>query len=208
MNGGDNPWGPPGIVAGLPIDILVDPLVTDTLFVNNYGGGNIKSTDGGNTFSLASQGYTGAQLFNVEAFPDNPSRIIVAGRSGVFQGFNHGASWRGLSYPPANFLETSAVSIKPDESNVLIAGAGGDDWMYRSIDNGNSWEKVFTIPNGESNCFRSFAFANSNPEIVYAGTCTSFHTTIALDFGLDGLGIYKSEDGGNNWQEANDANVG
>jgi hypothetical protein len=40
--GGTGTWGPPGIVAGFPIDILVDPHDPYTLFVNNYGGGNIK----------------------------------------------------------------------------------------------------------------------------------------------------------------------
>ena len=63
------PWGPPGALAGFPIDILVDPDDPNTLFVNNYGGGNVRSTDGGRTWSIASQGYTGALMFDVEIHP-------------------------------------------------------------------------------------------------------------------------------------------
>jgi photosystem II stability/assembly factor-like uncharacterized protein len=92
-----SPWGPPGIAAGFPIDILVDPDDPNTLFVNNYGGGNVKSTDGGKTWELASQGYTGAMMFDVDVVSGSPGTIYVASRGGVFEGLNGGASWSGLS---------------------------------------------------------------------------------------------------------------
>ncbi|MCJ7612815.1 MAG: hypothetical protein MUP19_11180, partial [Candidatus Aminicenantes bacterium] len=56
------PWGPPGVVSGFPIDILVDPTNPNILFVNNYGGGNVKSADGGKSWTVASKGYTGALM--------------------------------------------------------------------------------------------------------------------------------------------------
>ena len=75
-------WGPPGTVAGFPIDILVDPDDSFTLFVNNYGGGTVKSTDGGVTWTIASQGYTGAMLYDVSTHPMGSRHRVYHGKNG------------------------------------------------------------------------------------------------------------------------------
>jgi photosystem II stability/assembly factor-like uncharacterized protein len=205
VNGGLDPWGPPGVVSGLPIDILVDPHDPDIVYTNNYGGGVVKSVDGGSTWSVASSGYTGAQLFSVQVHPTEPGKLYVAGRSGVFRGVDGGAVWQGLSFSPANFLETADVVLKPDEPNIVLSGAGVDSWAFRSVDGGLSWTLAFTMPQGY--CLRRFAFAPSDPDIVYAGTCQMEHRTIGEGSGLSGVGAYRSDDGGANWYEANDGNM-
>ena len=58
-------WGPPGIRAGVPIDIVVDPTVASTLYANNYGGGVFRSTDGARTWNVWSRGYSGAEVHTV-----------------------------------------------------------------------------------------------------------------------------------------------
>jgi photosystem II stability/assembly factor-like uncharacterized protein len=60
-----NFWGAPGTRAGFPIDFQVDPRNQDRIFANNYGGGNFLSVDGGKTWSVASNGYTGAFLHDI-----------------------------------------------------------------------------------------------------------------------------------------------
>jgi len=40
---------------GVPISAVVDPTNSDSVFVNNYGGGNFKSTDGAQTWVDASK---------------------------------------------------------------------------------------------------------------------------------------------------------
>jgi len=59
---GENGWGSPGVRAGFPIDFQVDPRDPNRVFANNYGGGNFLSVDGGQTWTVASDGYTGAQV--------------------------------------------------------------------------------------------------------------------------------------------------
>jgi hypothetical protein len=68
-DGGRNWWrvssgqyGPSGMRAGVPIDLQVDPRNPNRLFINNYGGGNFLSEDGGASWRVASKGYTGAQV--------------------------------------------------------------------------------------------------------------------------------------------------
>jgi len=78
-----SPWGPPGVSVGFPIDMQCDPRDTERIFVNNYGGGNFLSEDGGKTWVNASQGYTGAQVFGVSITPAEPERVYVAGFGGL-----------------------------------------------------------------------------------------------------------------------------
>jgi hypothetical protein len=55
--GGEN-WGPPDVVAGFPIDMQCDPRDPMRIFINNYGGGNFLSENGGQTWELIAQGIT------------------------------------------------------------------------------------------------------------------------------------------------------
>jgi photosystem II stability/assembly factor-like uncharacterized protein len=88
-------WGPPGIRPGFPIDVQVDPRDPARLFVNNYGGGNFLSRDGGQSWASASTGYTGADLTDAAVDPGNPSKVYVNGRSGPFVSNDGGRTWRG-----------------------------------------------------------------------------------------------------------------
>ena len=71
--------GPPGVLAGTPIDFQCDPRDPNRVFANNYLGGNFLSEDGGKTWSNASDGYTGAQVIGVAIDPKNPAQIFVGG---------------------------------------------------------------------------------------------------------------------------------
>jgi len=205
--GGTGSWGPPGVVAGFPIDILVSPSDPYTLYVNNYGGGNIKSTDGGVTWSVASKGYTGALMFSAAIHPENNAMVYAAARSGAFRSTDGGSTWAGLSYPPATIDEMYSIALNPDQPNVILTAPVRNGKMFRSIDGGFSWTEVYKLAQvnaGDINTehgFRSIAFAPSNGEIVYAGSC---RVHVKLDAGVkDSFGVYKSVNGGLNWGAAN-----
>jgi photosystem II stability/assembly factor-like uncharacterized protein len=197
-----SPWGPPGIGAGFPIDILVDPDDPNTLFVNNYGGGNVKSTDGGKTWELASQGYTGAGVFDIDVVPGQPGSILVAGGNSVFRSADGGSTWAGLTYSSVNLGGTVAAAVKPDEPQVILSGAGADPWIYHSTDGGYSWTKVYTDTG--LNGLRSVEFSPSDLDVVYAGMCDSVWYRAVEGVGT-GTGIQRSVDGGVTWAEANDS---
>jgi photosystem II stability/assembly factor-like uncharacterized protein len=83
-------WGPPGVNAGFPISAVVDPDDPYTVFANNYNGGNFKSTDGGQTWADASEGYTGAHLHDIAIDADHPAIVYTVGRSGPFRSYRGG----------------------------------------------------------------------------------------------------------------------
>ena len=202
------PWGPPGVVSGFPIDILVDPDHPGTLFVNNYGGGNVKSIDWGKTWTLSSRGYTGALMFDAEIHPNNPDIIYVGARSGLFRSLDGGKSWEGLSYPQAVFAESYSVALHPKNPNIVLASQEIEGRLYRSVDGGKSWKMVFRLPKqpslgGWQYGLKRIAFAHSNPQIIYAASCQKSNL---LGKRKDGKGVFKSVDGGISWHPAQPAN--
>jgi photosystem II stability/assembly factor-like uncharacterized protein len=75
--GGNLYYGPPGTPIGKPIDLQPDPRNPARLFANNYGGGNYLTEDGGTTWTTASTGYTGSQIWKVAVNAGDPRRLLA-----------------------------------------------------------------------------------------------------------------------------------
>jgi len=204
--GGENGWGPPGVRAGFPIDLQVDPRDPDRLFVNNYGGGNFVSADGGRTWEAASRGYTGAQVRDIAVDPTAPGRVFVAARSGIFTTRDGGETWEGIAVPPEAVLEWNAVAIDPSNPAHLVAGNNWDPVLLESTDRGATWHPR-TQPMGEGAGPRVFAFAPSNPAVVYAGT-GGYRSAGSWSNEYPGRGLLISIDGGRSWRSSPDPMIG
>ncbi len=195
-------WGPPGVQAGFPIDIEIDPRSAERLFVNNYLGGNFLSADGGRTWKVASSGYTGAQVRDVAVDPANARRVFAAARSGIFVSPDAGGTWVGLGWPPVAGTEWYVVAIDPADPKHVLAANNCQGTLFRSRDGGKSWRRVSERP-GEKMGWRAIAFAPSEAKIVYAGTSAFFSAGTFSDR-MPANGIYASRDGGGTWRRAND----
>ena len=133
-------WGPPGIVAGFPIDVQCDPRDSNRIFVNNYGGGNLLSEDGGATWTNSSTGYSGAIMFGGLALDrNNPAHLYAAGRSGLFSSLDGGITWLGLAYAPARHAEALAVAVSPLDGNLVLSAPWDVQNIVRSTDGGQTW---------------------------------------------------------------------
>jgi len=199
-------WGTPTTRGGFPIDFQVDPRNPERIFVNAYGGGNFLSEDGGKTWKVASHGYTGSMIRAISVYPDQPGRVLVGARSGLFYSLNGGEDWEGICPPPIFFMEWDAATIDPANSKHLITCSRGDFVIAQSFDNGISWKIVKTLVEDADNLvtWNGIEFAPSDPKIVYAGT-TGFVRITPFDFSGYGKGVFKSIDGGTTWKPANDA---
>jgi len=212
VSGGNTAWGPPGVVAGWPIDLQCDPRDPERVFANNYNGGNFLSEDGGRTWVNASQGYTGAQVRRVAIDPLDPARIYVAGRSGVWRSDDGGASWVGIFYPLEGTdpmpigLEWQVVAADPGRPGHVLGGA---NTILETEDGGTSWQVRWRYQGeGEGGAPVVIVFAPSNPSTVYAAIapdpCPMAHEPLFDQCRTIGGGVIVSHDGGKNWTDATD----
>lgn len=200
---GEEGWGSEGVRAGFPIDFQVDPRNPNRIFANNYGGGNFLSTDGGQTWTVASDGYTGAQVRAIAADPGNPAGVFAAARSGLFSSDDGGHSWVGLNRPPAFHLEWNAVAVDPDDPQHILASNNWDPILLQSRDKGQTWTWIGDRL-GEGMGWRVIAFAPSDSTTIYAGS-SAYYSAGMFDDRMAAAGVYASHDGGRTWTAANDA---
>jgi len=213
MNG--DGWGPPGVATGFPIDMQCDPRDEDRIFINNYGGGNFLSEDGGKTWVTASQGYTGEDSFSVAVDHLIPGRVYAAGFGGIWASDDAGATWYGITNSPeGHMLGYDFVAADPNEAGHLLAGkihivesdGSGASWTYRwgETELGQVAPDLPTM--ARIAISPTIAFAPSDPDTVYIGFGNeNFAIAHEPDAAADiGPGVIVSSDGGATWQRAVD----
>ncbi len=162
-------------ISNFAIDIQADPRDPYRVFINNYGGGNFLSTDGGQTWVDASKGYTGLIVDSLAVAPWDARTVFV----NAFRSDDGGATWKsaaGVGVPVgASYIFPPAQ----DGSERVILSPNSEE-LYRSTDGGKTWERVSTVIDlskeealGQmttgNNPMRAFVVAPSNPQIMYAG---------------------------------------
>jgi photosystem II stability/assembly factor-like uncharacterized protein len=216
-------WGPPGINPGVPIDVQTDSDNCDRVLINNYAGGVFLSTDGGQNWSNSSSGYSGADVHtSVYIDPEDAAHVYVATAMAVWESNDGGVTWKGLSNPDLLVGATILAGDPADLKHMLAAkGELGTPPLYETHDGGASWTEIYQlrVPEelGAADFMRwlNIVFAPSNPEIVYGATMNYpeelLLARVLAEPIVQGLGIYRSIDGGTTWEPPDDpliANVG
>lgn len=103
------------------------------------------------------------------------------------------AEWEWLG--PGNIGgRIRAIAIRPDNPNIIFIGAASGG-IWRSTDGGQNWQVIDDfLP---SLAITSLVMNPLNPDIMYASTGEGFGN---FD-GFPGAGIFKSTNGGLNWQQ-------
>ena len=104
-------------------------------------------------------------------------------RGGLFRRAIDEESWQAVTSGLPDNVEVRAFLVHPQKPDVIYAGT--QDGPYRSTDKGRSWERLGFPQRGA--VVWSLAFHPTNPEVMYAGTAP--------------VTIYRSVDGGDNWQK-------
>jgi len=204
-------WGPPGVIAGVPIDILCDPEDPMRIMVNNYLGGNYLSLDGGETWQIASDGYTGSLIRAMTVSKIDPALVYSGSRSGVFYSKNGGKNWFGMANPPdglpAKFNEISTIVSNPFNDLSLRAVALDYPGVLYSYNGGKSWEATEKLIG-----YEKIEFSPADSSILYAyagnGTFITLPENIPPENEMDALfGLYRSSDGGIHWNQIESAQV-
>jgi hypothetical protein len=212
-NGQVSSYGPPGLRAGMPVSLQVDPRNPNRVFQNNYTGGNFLTEDGGVTWTLASTGYTGAEMRAIAIDPTNPNRVFSSGRPGFFRSDDRGDTWTGLNRQDGSdeLLQTPiTLAVDPSQAGLMLLADVNAGTIFRSTDGGATRNLVFrqqglntSSDYANRHGFQAIAFAPSNPGIVYAGMHWN-QDGFSLSPARASYGIAKSLDRGLTWNYVND----
>jgi photosystem II stability/assembly factor-like uncharacterized protein len=186
-------WAVLGPDGGDVRSLSYDPQNADHIFLGTSTGELFSSSDAGHSWSRFAHLGEGDDLVldHIAVDPQNPKTLFVAAwsvdnqQSGdVFRSRDGGKSWTAL--PDMHGKSIRALAMAASDSRVLVAGAL--DGAYRSLDGGNSWQRISSSRQTEIKNIESIAVDPRNPDVVYAGT---WHLA------------WKTEDGGATWREIN-----
>src|SRR6516165_1972191 len=139
------------------------------------------SQDGGASWPLAGQGFTGYGSRSVAFDPSDPQRIYAGGMIGdvFFKSTDGGLTWSIRRFGSAAAY-VIAVAVDPLSPNIVYAGTQNEG-LFKSTDYGDTWKSAGS---GLSGAITYFTLDPTTSGRLFASTPTAF---------------YLSEDGGQNW---------
>jgi len=179
-------------------------------------GGVFKSIDYGRTWQPIFDDQPTASIGAIAVSISNPNVVYVGSGEGlhrpdlsigdgVYKSTDAGKTWAHLGLGDGQQIAQLAVDPKnPDRVFVAVAGhpygPNEERGVYRSVDGGNTFEKVlYRDQNVGAN---DVQVDPSNPVIVYAALWESREGPWENGvFNGDGGGIFKSTDGGKTWRQ-------
>ncbi len=186
----------------------------------SVGNGIYKSTDAGKTWTHL--GLTdGQQIPALVVDPRDPNKLFAAvlghpygpnDERGIFRSTDGGLTWQkilhkddntggsdieiDLSNPDVLYASLWEAREGPWEDNNEFQGTGGG--LFKSTDGGNTWHPLTKgLPNNLTQI--NVAIAASEPNRLYATLATTEHGEYGS---AAGLGVYRSDDAGENWHVA------
>lgn len=211
-DGGDE-WyvaetGEAGFTDNYLSSLLVSSADTSVIFVGGFLFDGIKrSTNSGTSFQRVFTDSSGANKkawFISEAIAEDPAspRTIYAVRGtpplALWRSTDLGASWDSLATFPGTY-RACTIGIRPDSTNIILVGTA-QGMIWRSQDSGRTFTKASM---GGKDTIRSDAeipkivFSRRDPQTAYC--VVAIGSTV--NPGLAGSGgVWKSIDGGRNWQ--------
>ena len=179
------------------------------------GDGMYKTTDGGETWEnigLNASAYVGRIIVDYS----NSENVFVAacgnlfsvgGERGIYRSYNGGMDWEQVLFVNDS---TSGVDLvqHPEDPEILYAAMwerkrglnsrnsfGDGSGIWKSIDGGDTWEELTNgIPTGNNVGRIGLTIAKSNPDVLYA----------VYDMPNTEVNVYKTNDGGDTWNQTND----
>jgi len=194
----DETWGPSDNPGGWPIDLVVDPDDVNTLYINSYGGGVYRSTNGGQTWETWTKGFTGSVISDIHVADYDSGDLYMCGKTGSFRTNDYGNTYRG--FRGRGSVGNASFETNPTDSNTVLNGGFNGTQINLSVDGGLSFREVYRVTSTIG--VKAFAFAPSNTDIVYAGGCYNSDVNpeeYAATNNLSGVSFLKSTDGGATW---------
>ena len=191
-----------------------------TIYVAGASGGVWKTENEGTTFEPIFQHAMSTSIGDLAIAPSNQRILWVGtGEANIFRSSQAGAGIYksldgGKTREHKGLIDTNTISriiIHPGNPDIVYVAASGHEWtenpergVYKTIDGGNTWEKVFYI--NEKTGAIDLVMDPGNPDILYTATWQRTRkkwNDPRNEATYTGSGIYKTTDAGKTWEPIN-----
>jgi hypothetical protein len=180
------------LIGGISVtDVDINPVDPQTIYVS--AGVIFKTEDGGENWTTI---YDSLNLFLEEALytitidPVSPETIYTGAGGphggGLRRSRDGGITWNTIDSNQLLWSGILTIIVKPDDNNTIYVGTADIGAILRTIDGGDSWDRLDIREGGMIN---HLSFNSGDYENIYA--CIWRH------------GFYKSTDSGDIWQQDN-----
>lgn len=150
LDGGDN-WSEILPLGTMAIDIVVDPMNPEIVYIGCSGGGLLKSLDGGDSWRPMNNGLPAEDVSvrNILIHPDDSQIVYITADGRLYRSSDGGNNWANIgSGLPAALLTTLAMN--PNSPEIMFAtpveGGNVNYGVYQSVDGGYSWQRLAPNP--------------------------------------------------------------
>lgn len=211
----------PTVMSGRVVDLEVDPQNPTHFYAAFASGGLWETTNNGITFTpifdqeaVMTIGDIAVdwshKIIYIGTGENNSSRSSYSGM-GIFKSDNNGKSWTSIGLAETQHI--GRIILHPTDKNIFWVASMGNLYsynkergIYKTEDGGKTWKQTLFI--NEKTGVIDLIVNEKNPDILYAAAWERERK--AWNFVESGMnsGIYKSTDGGNNWNLISDVNSG
>ncbi len=209
----------PAVMGGRVSDIAVDHSNTSTFYVGTATGGLWKTTNHGASFEPLFDDQAVSSIGDVTLSQGNPNLVWVGTGepqnrqsspwgNGVYKSLDGGRTWQHMGLEETHTISRIRIAPQPQAGTVFVAAVGHlwgpneERGVYRSLNGGNSWEKVLYVD--EFTGAIDLAMDPQDPRTLYAAMYQRQRTGYGFNGGGPGSGIYRTMDNGTSWEKLTD----
>ena len=180
------------------------------------GGGVWKTTDAGNNWKNISDGQITVGSIGAISVSESDENVIYVGTgsadprgnisigNGIYKSVDSGENWEFIGLPKAGLI--GKIEIHPRNSDIVyvaalgnIFGPNAERGVYKTIDGGKNWQKVYFISNKTG--ARDVEINPDNENEILASFWTVQRKPWTLVDGSDEGGVFMSKDAGKSWKK-------
>ena len=194
--------------------VVDDPL---TYYMGTTGGGLWKTEDAGQHWKNISDGFFKTGSVGAVAVSESHPNIVYCGMGehaprgvmtsygdGVYKSNDAGKTWAHIGLKLTQHI--SRILIDPNDPDIAYVAAQGalygptkERGIYKTTDGGKTWTNMLFV-NELTGC-AELAMDVNNPLVLYAAMWEHQRLPWKVISGGEGSGLYKSTDGGENWEK-------
>ncbi len=203
----------PALTSGRVADFAVNPENHSEWYVAIASGNVWKTVNNGTTFKPVFDKYGSYSTGVITMDPNNPNLLwLGTGENnhqralgygdGVYKSEDGGESWKNMGLKESRHI--GGIVVDPSNSNIVFVaaegsawGPGGDRGLYKTIDGGETWNKVLEI--SEHTGVNNVIMDPCDPDVMYATSEQRRRHVFTKIGGGPESAFYRSIDGGETW---------